>query len=86
VDDGAEADRGLAVAVVDGASVALSSNLSRVPRRPGLTKWKMDQNSERRFSMGVPVRARRRWAVSLRAAAAVALAGFLMCCASSRIA
>jgi hypothetical protein len=45
----------------------------------------MDQISDRRFSMGVPVSARRRWERSFFAARAVADRGFLMFCASSRI-
>ena len=45
----------------------------------------MDHSSERRFSTGVPVRATRYSARSLRIACVCLAEGFLMFCASSRI-
>ena len=64
----------------------LSSNFGSGGKRPGLTNSKIDQISLRRFSIGVPVRARRRSASSSLAACAVADSGFLIFCASSKMA
>lgn len=44
----------------------------------------MDQSSVSVFSMGVPVSAKQVSADSLLTARALCVAGFLMCCASSR--
>ena len=85
MDRRAEPLRGLLIARVDRAREALLELVERA-EEAGLTKSKIDQISERRFSIGVPVSARRRSALSRLAARAVALSGFLMFCASSRIA
>ena len=59
------------------------ANDSRVPKRPGIKKSKMLQSSDRRFSMGVPVRAKRTPAGRRLAARATCVSGFLMYWASS---
>ena len=56
------------------------------PSRPGFTKSKMLHRSPSRFSIGVPVRARREPAFTVFAALVCRVPGFLIACASSRIA
>ena len=54
------------------------------PSSPGLRTCMIDHSSLSRFSTGVPVSATRRRASSCWTALACAVAGFLICCASSR--
>ncbi len=58
-------------------------NCASLPKYPGFRKLKIDQRSNSRFSTGVPVRARRCLAWSLRIALVCAALGFLIFCASS---
>ena len=59
---------------------------ARVPRTSGLATRKSDHNSSRRFSTGVPVIATLTSADNCIAAFAAREAGFLICCASSKVA
>ena len=54
------------------------------PSSPGFRKSKIDHRSPRRFSTGVPVRARRHLESSVLIALVCLAPGFLMACASSR--
>ena len=60
-----------------------SRKLCWLPKRPGRTNWKIDQSSSRRFSIGVPVSARRVRADRRFAAWAYCVDDVLMYCASS---
>ncbi len=57
-----------------------------MPSSPGLITSKIDHRSPRRFSTGVPVSAMRARADSALAARVCRAAGFLIACASSKIA
>jgi hypothetical protein len=84
LDGVAQLPRRLLVAAIDGTRVPSLEGLE-LPSSPGDTKSKIDQISLRRFSIGVPVSARRRSLLSAWRRAPWPLSGFLMCCASSRI-
>ncbi len=58
-------------------------NVSRFPSRPGVVQSSRAHRSERRFSTGVPGRAKRARAGMVRMARAVRDSGFLMAWASS---
>ncbi len=58
-------------------------NSAAEPRSPGMRKSKSDHKSPRRFSMGVPVNARRARARSFLTARVCLAPGFLIACASS---
>ena len=72
VDGGAQALRGLVVAVARSGARSAPRTCRAARAGPGETKSKIDQISESRFSMGVPVSASRRLARRRLAAAAVA--------------
>jgi hypothetical protein len=61
-------------------------NCFAVPSSPGFRKSKIDHRSPSRFSTGVPVSATRARASRAFAARACRVPGFLIACASSRIA
>ena len=69
----------------DGSLVELAESVKRA-EEAGNEKAEERQSSPRLFSMGVPERQRRWRALSWQAACETLAEGFLMCCASSRMA
>ena len=76
-----------AISALSSRSMALAKWLRKKladPSTPGLTKSRMERISDRRFSIGVPVSARRWRDGSERTALDERVPEFLIACASSR--